>query len=892
MTSGSSPETPQKDAAMDSTNRRETQARQEEDILDIWEKATINRSVTPTPSDTPNSDISGVSMTESDISDGIGLDVSLDSNLFDDKWMPFGPSGIYGFILPSFDEEQLAENLETNIQLWDDVPNFDEPFAFGASLFMDVDGTLPAANPHVAEMAPAVQSTPTRDTVSSTSLTASSFCQYPIIRRKAAHNGFLGHQEGFNIPFRRQHRMPQSLSYAEQSLADSLEIPGGRSADPSSMTTPQTQQARFIEDNDLAASPADNVLLSKQRLSYEVVFSNGQDAEVPLEETPLPQVPSAVQSKVIPTQSTRQLSLPLFDEKSTTNRTPSDHGECSSSKSRSTTLSSFTEDESDWGEDDSTSSVQDMHFPGFSAFAKQDVLSPDQVKQSLTRPVFSPMKQELIDRIMNEFWVIFNQDSEATQNSSPATNSIEPTETERGSSFVAGESSQNVEPDTVVNSIDMSQKSTRSTLGRRKREDDDDQDSNSKEGRNPKRPRMLLSPPRNADDSTKFACPYRKRDARKYCVKYWKACALTPQDTVARVKGHLYRHHRIFPCQRCKALFKDQDAVNLHLMEQDVCERRDVEHADGVTTEIFEKLRSKKKTQRDQTEADRWKDIYKLLFPNEMIPSPYFEEVQEDNIILSPDSRELADYEEYCRRELPRRVRAALEEIVNTESQPMEESIRNQLMSIIRDCQDRVFSSYRSSSAVAFSVGSVLPASEDASASELPTISSGESMAMVSQPKEAIIERTFASTAPPFFRPPPPQIHLRSGLEVSDLQGNITSRAPAGSDPSDSGYSSAESGDLSRAPSFNPTNDNSSLPNSESDMFFSVKADANDQGNWDIGSRINMNEYSSSPVNPNDAGALDQLWLDFNSQAAHCHAKDPYLSNLELDYDFPANRTL
>lgn len=109
-----------------------------------------------------------------------------------------------------------------------------------------------------------------------------------------------------------------------------------------------------------------------------------------------------------------------------------------------------------------------------------------------------------------------------------------------GSSFtnsaVASESSQNVQPDAVVNSTDISQKSTQSTLGRRKREDDDDQDSKNKEGRSPKRPRMLLSPPRNADDSTKFACPYRKRDPRKYCVKYWKACALTPQDTVARVK--------------------------------------------------------------------------------------------------------------------------------------------------------------------------------------------------------------------------------------------------------------------------------------------------------------------------------------------------------------------
>ena len=87
-------------------------------------------------------------------------------------------------------------------------------------------------------------------------------------------------------------------------------------------------------------------------------------------------------------------------------------------------------------------------------------------------------------------------------------------------------------------------------------------------------------------------------------------------------RGHLYRHHSIFPCPRCKVLFKDQDAVNRHVIQPKSCEVRDIEHADGVTMEIVAKLRSKKKTQQGHTEADRWKHIYRLLFPNEMIPSP------------------------------------------------------------------------------------------------------------------------------------------------------------------------------------------------------------------------------------------------------------------------------
>jgi hypothetical protein len=87
-------------------------------------------------------------------------------------------------------------------------------------------------------------------------------------------------------------------------------------------------------------------------------------------------------------------------------------------------------------------------------------------------------------------------------------------------------------------------------------------------------------------------------------------------------RGHLYRHHRIFPCRRCKVLFKDPDAVNIHLQEPKGCELKNIEQPDGITPEVYERLHSKKKVQRDQTEADRWKDIYKLLFPNEMIPSP------------------------------------------------------------------------------------------------------------------------------------------------------------------------------------------------------------------------------------------------------------------------------
>jgi hypothetical protein len=72
-----------------------------------------------------------------------------------------------------------------------------------------------------------------------------------------------------------------------------------------------------------------------------------------------------------------------------------------------------------------------------------------------------------------------------------------------------------------------------------------------------------------------------------------------------------------------------------------------------------------------------------------------FEPVQ-DEAIQSPASFELSNYEEFSRQELPRVFRGALEAVINTAAQPLEEQLRSQLVSMIQECQDRVFSSYRS----------------------------------------------------------------------------------------------------------------------------------------------------------------------------------------------------
>jgi hypothetical protein len=131
------------------------------------------------------------------------------------------------------------------------------------------------------------------------------------------------------------------------------------------------------------------------------------------------QISSTVLPKAKQTLTTFQIqdsgppSSPTLDEKRAIETMPSVDG--GSSSSRSNTLSSFTEDETDWGEDEVINSVQDLDFSSFSSISQEDCLSQARVKDSLTRPVFSPMKQALIDRIMKEFWIIFNQETEGIQ---------------------------------------------------------------------------------------------------------------------------------------------------------------------------------------------------------------------------------------------------------------------------------------------------------------------------------------------------------------------------------------------------------------------------------------------------------------------------------------------
>jgi hypothetical protein len=150
-------------------------------------------------------------------------------------------------------------------------------------------------------------------------------------------------------------------------------------------------------------------------------------------------------------------------------------------------------------------------------------------EHSLAGPFISLFKSKLVDRIMQEFWLIFNQDwtsnlrqcNPSNSGSGPGTTSQETFKSSTDNGSLKDGSNQTYNQDTT---------------SKRSRQYGDDPPSDEDDGIGPRLPRRVSRSPENGHDGRKFACPYRKHNRRKYCLPNWRTCALTPQVTVARLK--------------------------------------------------------------------------------------------------------------------------------------------------------------------------------------------------------------------------------------------------------------------------------------------------------------------------------------------------------------------
>lgn len=87
-------------------------------------------------------------------------------------------------------------------------------------------------------------------------------------------------------------------------------------------------------------------------------------------------------------------------------------------------------------------------------------------------------------------------------------------------------------------------------------------------------------------------------------------------------REHLYRKHCKVHCQRCKQVFRKQSELAAHAMRPESCRLREGNGPADISAQQELQLKSKKYASRYQSEEEKWREVYRLLFPGEHIPSP------------------------------------------------------------------------------------------------------------------------------------------------------------------------------------------------------------------------------------------------------------------------------
>ncbi|KAF2191543.1 hypothetical protein K469DRAFT_697196 [Zopfia rhizophila CBS 207.26] len=140
--------------------------------------------------------------------------------------------------------------------------------------------------------------------------------------------------------------------------------------------------------------------------------------------------------------------------------------------------------------------------------------------------------------------------------------------------------------------------------------------------------------------------------------------------------------------------FKAETLLRDHQRADKPCQKRPEETTEGFDKLQEKRLRCRKKSHPELSEEDKWREAYRILFPNDDEDSDnYLERIYQDQGQAS-DSNALARYEQFLRRELPPAIHQELENAVEREFNHLEERLKSQLIEIVRNLQLQLFQSY------------------------------------------------------------------------------------------------------------------------------------------------------------------------------------------------------
>ncbi|KAI8710798.1 hypothetical protein NCS52_01539800 [Fusarium sp. LHS14.1] len=148
------------------------------------------------------------------------------------------------------------------------------------------------------------------------------------------------------------------------------------------------------------------------------------------------------------------------------------------------------------------------------------------------------------------------------------------------------------------------------------------------------------------EEKRKFACPFFKYNRQAFMSS--RTCVGPGWDSVHRVKEHIFRRHMLpnTQCEKCLAQFETESAFDEHV--RNPCQKKPPSGSSGINKEQERQLRSRKMYQKSSDEEEKWRAIYRIIFPGEKdIPSPYYD----------PEVPEIPDiYQQMLMQDLPKIV--------------------------------------------------------------------------------------------------------------------------------------------------------------------------------------------------------------------------------------------